>query len=325
MKIVSVICICYNHARFVREAAASVLAQTYPHIELILIDNHSTDGSREVISALSAQHPEITTLLLEENVGNCGAFNIGMRLAKGDFFIDLSADDVLLPHRVALQVVAFEQLPPDYGVVFSDCEMIDEHGERIGTHHRRDEHGNLTESVPSGDIYTHLLKSYVVCSPTMMIRRAVLEQLEGYDEALSYEDFDFFVRAGRHYRFHFLEEITTRKRVLRNSHLWGFYLRKHNPHLRSTVLVFEKAMSQNRTEAEKAALLFNIRYHLRVAALTDNRHEAALFFGQISRLSALSLVDYAWYWLSKMPFSLHSFYVMYLKYKLLPKHKSHKG
>src|SRR5688500_3802276 len=98
--LVSVICLCYNQARFIREAVASVFAQSYRNVELIIVDDASTDNSASVIRAMVAENPAIRCLLLNQNVGNCKAFNKGLTLSKGDYIIDLAADDVLVPQRI---------------------------------------------------------------------------------------------------------------------------------------------------------------------------------------------------------------------------------
>ncbi|MCU0357456.1 MAG: glycosyltransferase family 2 protein, partial [Cyclobacteriaceae bacterium] len=89
--LVSVICLCYNHQLYVQEAIESVLNQTWSHIELIVVDDASTDTSREVIRALQKEHHLQKVLLLEKNMGNCAAFNRGLAIATGDFIIDLAS------------------------------------------------------------------------------------------------------------------------------------------------------------------------------------------------------------------------------------------
>src|SRR6185436_18882244 len=97
---VTVICLCYNHARFVEEAIESVLNQSYANIQLIVVDDASTDKSAEVIKQLINKHSSIEFLPLQTNLGNCKAFNQGLARAKGEYVIDLAADDVLLPTRI---------------------------------------------------------------------------------------------------------------------------------------------------------------------------------------------------------------------------------
>ena len=103
-QLVSVICLCYNQARFIEEAVQSVLMQTHQTIQLIIVDDASTDNSPEMIGKIVSANPRIEYLLLKENLGNCAAFNRGLALVKGDFIIDLAADDILLPERVAAGV-----------------------------------------------------------------------------------------------------------------------------------------------------------------------------------------------------------------------------
>ncbi len=202
--LVTVVCLCYNHADFVKEALDSVLSQTYAPVELIVVDDHSTDGSPAVIRQfLADRNLSVPFVELPENLGNCRAFNRGLALAKGAFVIDLSGDDVLLPHRIQRGIAVFQSMGPEMGVHFSDAVLIDREGHEIGKHSDRFPHA----TIPQGNIYKEILERYFICSPTMMIRTAVLKELGGYDEALAYEDFDFWLRAGRKFAFYYTSEL----------------------------------------------------------------------------------------------------------------------
>src|SRR5688572_16900954 len=106
--LVSVVCLCYNHAAFVKEAVQSVMGQTYPNIELILVDDASRDNSAAVIEELQRQYPSIKVILLKNNVGNCKAFNQALAESKGAYIIDLAADDILMPDRIKQGVEFFQ-------------------------------------------------------------------------------------------------------------------------------------------------------------------------------------------------------------------------
>src|SRR5690606_2392531 len=121
------------------------------------------------------------------NQGNTRAFNQAWHAAKGEFIIDFATDDVLLPNRVTEQVAAFQKLDEAYGVVYSDAEYIDDSGNHVRYHCQRNAAGEVISFAPSGDVFRHLLERYFVCPPTMMMRRRVLEDLNGYDETLAYE------------------------------------------------------------------------------------------------------------------------------------------
>jgi len=272
---VSVICLCFNHQKYIDQAVQSVLNQSYRNIELIIIDDASNDGSAGKVKSLGEKY-NLRTVLLTENQGNCKAFNIGFSLSKGEYIIDLAADDVLLPNRIDLGVQELEKNGESYGVNFCDIDLINELGERMGTHFRRDSNGNLAEKVMEGDLYKILLEKYYISTPTMMIRRAVLEKLGGYDEKLSYEDFDFWVRSSRDYKYCFTDKVLMQKLILKNSHSARQYQRK-NPHSYSTALVCEKALKLNKTTSEDKALLNRINYELKWAMITENWEAADLF------------------------------------------------
>ncbi len=259
--LVSVICLCYNHARFVKEAIHSVLNQTYSNVELIVVDDHSVDNSVEIINETLKGLP-IHFIPLESNLGNCSAFNIGLENASGDFIIDLSADDVLLPERIEKGVQIFHSASVDVGVHFSDAELIDENGARLGYHSDRFPHA----SIPQGDIYLQILSRYFINSPTMMMRRQVFEKLGGYDGSLDYEDFDFWVRSSRVFKYCYSCEPLMKRRML-NASLGQKQYRFGSSQLRSTLIVCKKAFELNRTRDEHVALKKRILYEMRMAFL----------------------------------------------------------
>ncbi|WP_080055937.1 glycosyltransferase [Spirosoma aerolatum] len=265
---VTVICICYNHRNYVRQALQSVIDQTYPFIELIIIDNGSIDGSDEQICSFIEQYPSVRSIKNSTNLGLNRAFNQGLATAKGSYIIDFAADDVLLPDRVAKQVALFEQLPDSYGVVFSNAAFIDAAGKRIGVHYPVDSLGHTTVQVPTGDVFEAVLASYFICTPTMLIRRSVFDRLVGYDEALSYEDFDFWVRSSRFCHYAYLDEVLTLKRQLPDS-LSSQILQRHNQLLPSTLIVCQKAFELCQTTDEFDALAGRLNTFIRKAFYTE--------------------------------------------------------
>ena len=264
--LVSVVCLCYNHARFVEEAIQSVLKQRYPNVQLIVIDDHSTDKSIEAIDKFISGNKAVEFIPLPSNLGNCRAFNIGLEKAKGDFIIDLAGDDVLMPDRIEMGVRNLESLGKEVGVQFSDAELINENGAHLGYHSDRFRH----DSIPQGDIYKEVLSRYFINSPTMMMRRQVLEELGGYDGALAYEDFDFWVRSSRICKYSYIPEPLVRRRILSTS-LGQRQYRTGSDQLRSTLTVCRKAFDLNKTEDEHAALRKRIVYEMR----------RAMFLGEI--------------------------------------------
>lgn len=260
--LVSVICLCYNHKQFVREAVESVLQQTYSNIQLFVVDDASTDGSPEKIQKLKDEYPSIEILMLETNIGNCAAFNRGLGLVKGDYVIDLAADDMLLSDRIKIGVERLEALGEKYGVHYSDALLVSETGEMIKKHSE-----NVTiVPMPTGNVYDKVIQHYFICSPTMMMRKKVLDELGGYDETLHYEDFDFWVRSSRNYLYDYSPEVLIKKRVVKGS-LSDVQFEKKSTHWKSTLRVLEKAKELNRNDEEARALQkriwYEIGYHLK--------------------------------------------------------------
>ena len=258
---ITIVALCHNHAPFLREALDSILAQTYPHLEVWLVDDASTDDSPAILREYAARNPAWHLRLLPENVGNCRAFNLAFWQSRGEFLIDFATDDVLLPERVAQQVAAFRQADPTVGVVYSNAELIAEDGQLLGLHHRPGGPGGLLPRPASGWVFAEVLRRYFISTPTMMMRRACLAQLGGYDETLAYEDFDFWVRASREWQFQYLDAVTTRKRKHPASMSARAY-RRHDPFVLSTLAVCRKALALCRTPAERAALGRRLRWEL---------------------------------------------------------------
>ncbi len=257
---VTVICICYNQARFVRQAIESVVTQSHPNIQLLVVDDASTDDSVTVIGECLAALPQVRFFPLSKNLGNCGAFNHALRYADGDFVIDLAADDILMPERIAKGVRALTEAGPRYGVNFCDAYWMAEDGHVLYRHSERFPHS----TIPQGDIYSKLIERFFICSPAMMFRMEVIRELGGYDEALAYEDFDFWIRSSRRWQYCYTPDVLIRKRIVSNS-MSQKQFRFFSPQLRSTYRVCEKILALNRTTDEQKALARRIRYEMRVS------------------------------------------------------------
>lgn len=260
--LVSVICTAYNHEGFIREALESVINQSYESIELIVIDNASTDASRTIIEGFSDRHPSVQVVTNSSNLGLCKAFNQGLALASGKYVVDLSADDVLSAHRIERQVAFFEQLPDEYGVIFSNARFINAKGHLLHHHYETNEEGKAKVEVPSGDVYRNVLERYFICTPTMMMRRSLLDRLGGYDEALAFEDFDFWVRSAIISKYAYQDEILTYKRLLANS-LSLQVFKPGSGILESTYVVCNKAYDLNRNQEDFDQLAKRIRTFIR--------------------------------------------------------------
>ena len=310
---VTVICTSYNHESYVQQALQSVIDQDYPNVELIIIDNGSTDQTAARIAQFVQHQPSIRFIQNKTNLGLNKAFNQGLSQAGGRYIIDLAADDVLLPSRITKQVDLFERLSGPYAVVFTKAAYIDEQNRQTAFHYEVDSNGRACRKVPSGNVFEQILASYFICTPTMMMRRDVLQELGGYDETLAYEDFDFWVRSSRLYQYAYLDEVLTLKRRLPNSLSTQVVLPDNNL-LSSTLVVCQKAFERCTTPAEYKALAQRIRTFIRKAFYAE-QFDLALKFGQLLRLIERSdLRTNVILGLSHLHFPVNGLYRQYLKW-----------
>lgn len=203
----------YNNARFIAETLDSIAAQNYPHLEVFIHDDASTDHSVAVIQAWMKNHPALRVQLMtySTNAGICVGLNRMLQASNGDLISFIASDDRYLPDFVQNRVKAFSKFGPETGIVYSRSWLMDEHGQRTGQ--------ELRPMWPSGWIFKDLCTlQNSFCKPfTSMVRRSVYETVGGYDENLLFEDMDFFFRVSREFRIEYIESPDTEYRVLPES------------------------------------------------------------------------------------------------------------
>lgn len=262
--LVTVICLCYNHGDYVLESLKSVIDQTHKNIQLIIVDDASTDSSVSIIDRFLNAHSDIQFIKQNQNIGNCRAFNAALKYAKGDYIIDLAADDILLPERITDGINTFDRSGDDYGINFTDAAYIDRSGKVLKNHYKRDNSGNVIVHIPQDEVFKEILKTHFICSPTTMMKKIVFNELGGYDELLAYEDFDLWVRASRCWKFCYTDGVLVHKRVLAPSHGKQQY-KRGNSQMASTYRICEKAYDLCQSKDEYAALRKRILYELKHA------------------------------------------------------------
>ena len=259
--LVSVICLSYNHEAYVVEALNSVINQTYPNIELLIADDFSTDHSVGKIQDWLKNHPNVFFLANEKNLGNTKTFNQLAKKARGEFIIDLAADDILLPNCIEKQVSAFQNSNyKNLGIVYGNLVEIDENGNFIRNYYTEEDHPE------SGNIYKMVIgRTTKICSVSSMIKKSIIEKLGYYDENLAYEDLDLWIRTSREYEFKYIPEILAKKRMLSHS-LSSHFLIENNSRAKklnaSTLQILIKAFQLNRTKDEHKALIRRIRFEM---------------------------------------------------------------
>jgi glycosyltransferase involved in cell wall biosynthesis len=184
--LVSVIIPCHRQAHYLAEAIESVLVQTYPHVEILVIDDGSPDNAAEI----AARYPGVRCVG-QPNRGVSEARNLGIRSSNGSFLIFLDADDRLRPDAIEIGLDCFRR-HPEVAFVSGRLRIITADG---GTLYER--HGHTVE----GDHYAAMLRRNYVSAPCgAMCRRDVFESVEGFNPSLSVcADYDFYLRVLRQF------------------------------------------------------------------------------------------------------------------------------
>jgi glycosyltransferase involved in cell wall biosynthesis len=180
---VSVIVPCYNGARFLEDALRSALSQTYPDVEIIVVDDGSTDNSAEIAQRFPVRY------IRQENRGLTETRNRGVRESRGSFIVFLDADDRLKPEAIEAGIRLL-QFRPEYAMAVGDHTFISADGSHLA--------GSRKECLPSHH-YEALLKSnFIEMISSALFRRRVFDEVGGFDPKLRVaEDYDLYLRIVR--------------------------------------------------------------------------------------------------------------------------------
>lgn len=175
----------YNGEAFVREAIESVLAQDYADFEVVVVNDGSTDGTRAILAEYETRHDRIE-VIDKPNGGIVSALNEGLRRCSGEFVARMDADDIVMPHRLRLQVEHLDRNPGC--VLVGGCAVsADREGKPVGrTTGGRHERTDLSVFPPRVSVSMH---------PLITVRKEALQEVGGYRPNYPHaEDYDLFLR-----------------------------------------------------------------------------------------------------------------------------------
>jgi glycosyltransferase involved in cell wall biosynthesis len=200
---VTVIMPAYNRAAYLREAIDSVLAQTLSDLELIVVDDGSTDETAALLAAVGDAR---LRCLRQEHRGVSAAVNRGLRAARGEYIARLDSDDVWFPETLQT-LAAVLDARPEIGAVYAKGQAMTAGGKPLPR----------TNGLPQrfeGDSLRSLLYEDFTCNIVTLARRSCFERAGEYDESLpANEDWDMWLRIAEHDRFAFVDRILARFRL----------------------------------------------------------------------------------------------------------------
>ena len=207
--LVSVVIPAYNVARYIGDAVQSVLDQDYDRKEIIVVDDGSTDDTREVLERFGAR----IRLERQENAGSAVARNRGVSAAAGEYIAFLDGDDVWLPGKLRAQV-AYMEAHPDVGCTCTRWVEWRRSGDAFPPLDRLVQlpapAGERIRPIPeeSGWLYHRILTEFLVWTSTVMVRRCTLEEAGPFNPDLRRgQDFDYWIRLSRLTPIHKLDAI----------------------------------------------------------------------------------------------------------------------
>lgn len=192
--LVSIVIPCYNQAHYLPDAIESALNQTYPNIEVIVVNDGSPDNTSEIVKKYLK-----VKLVEQKNKGLSGARNAGIKKAKGKYILPLDSDDKIHPEMVSTTINYMQ----DYDICSTGLKTFG------------DENRSWLSNVKEPNYRDFLQRNHINCCS--LFKREVWERIKGYDEKmkLGFEDWDFYTRAAKeNYKVRIIPDIL-------------FYYRKH--------------------------------------------------------------------------------------------------
>jgi glycosyltransferase involved in cell wall biosynthesis len=214
----------YNYSRYVCEALESVSLQNYLDIEILVLDDKSTDNSVEIVNSWISHYKgsiKVRLLCNSQNGGLTKACNVLLNNATGKYIQFLDADDRILPGKIARQVQLLEE-NSNAALVYSDTELMNEDGVVFGQGYlkRIDYDPNC---MPTGNVHAALFSFNFVPLPSVLVRRQLLLEEGGFDESLGVQDYYMWLKLSAKHEFIFDSMMSARYRVhsssMSNSHL----------------------------------------------------------------------------------------------------------
>ncbi len=291
---VSAIVPVFNAERFLAQALDSALAQTLRDIEIIVVDDGSTDASAAIADRYAARWPNLY-VIHQHNQGLVAARNAGLAAARGDYFALLDADDIWLPCHLAACLEAFVRRP-DVALVHANVERIDADGKSLGRSRRH------WDQVGADAFLAIFLRHEHVCCPTAVFRRAAIDRVGAFDprfNRLGCEDRDLWLRIASVAKVVFIDAVHARYRL----HPGNMSIRYDNMLLARMRLVDKFASTQQGRRLRRPAVA---AVHCNLGdELIDAQRRRAAFVAYAQAAAVLPMEARAWRGMLRSVFKRH--------------------
>lgn len=255
-ELVSVVVPAYNANLYLPMTLNSILSQTYPHLEVIIVDDGSTDDTARICQGYLNRDPRIQ-YIYQDNQGPAAARNRGIAQATGRFIALLDSDDLMVPTCIALELEAIRK-DPLVDIVYTAAHLIDNHGNPIGE--------VRGQEIDSRNFVINLLfRNVIPCPGSIFAKRECLMKNPYNPDYIHAEDYDLIIRLAHRYRFKYLDlplisyrrhesNLSNNQQAHRNSEL--SILRQYSQDHIETLLKHSH-LNENEKTLMKGKILFN--------------------------------------------------------------------
>ena len=197
--LVSVILPTYNRGQYIAKAVESVWRQSYKNLELIIINDASTDATGELVSVFSKHNPRITILRNETNLGIVASLNKGIGVAQGKYIARLDDDDIWCDDKKIEKQVDFLEKNPEYCLTGGGVIKIDKNGKEIVRYLLPEKDEDIRKTILINNAFAHT---------TVLFRKDTFLKVGGYDEQFAFiEDWDLWLKMGKIGKFYNFQEF----------------------------------------------------------------------------------------------------------------------
>lgn len=285
----SVVIPAYNAAKYLETAVSSALGQSFADLEIIVVDDGSTDDTPNVIASFGDRIRPVR----RENGGVAEALNTGIGIARGRYVSLLAADDVLAPDATET-CVALLEADPDAGFVHGAAYEIDERGEILNSRIRRGK--DVVTERPREAVKRLLRGNTVVCS-SVMIRKSALDEVGGFrQECMPGEDWEMWLRLAARYNVIYTRSILAKYRIHDQSLTAKFELSPYEAaHVRTLHSLFDEGRIGEHRDLEGYAFAAHLRTMASMAAYLRQPLDSWRYLGRaVTRRPSLIAEPQTW-------------------------------
>lgn len=300
--LVSILISAYNEEKYIQACIESCLEQTYTNIEIVLVNDGSTDSTLEIINQHYQKDFKVKIIELKENIGKINGFNSAFQASKGEYIAIMGADDICYPQRIE---ISLKYLTQNYEMVCSDLDEINSKGKIIKNSIIKSQYGSLK---PEDFSPKELIENPKVYGGTILLTRKLADKIFPLKITFSHEDWYIPIIASLHskisyinqplicYRIHSNNTSSANKRKIYNYSKWFYLVTRDIAYYQDLISLVQKFAIQTD--------IHELKLRLAQSLLLTSDDKFRIYFKYLPQVKGLK---------KKLLFSLHLLpYLLYI-------------